>query len=98
MHVRVRLDQSGAPAKTLDVAGDSIRLGRGADCDVAVDPVVFPKVSGLHALIESTVHGLVLVHLIRNNKSLLNGTPVEGKSPVKVGDRIRLGFTVRRSR
>jgi hypothetical protein len=32
-------------------------------------------------------------HLSRNNKTLLNDTPVESTSPVKVGDRIRLGFT-----
>ncbi len=54
MQIWIRLDQSGGPAKTLDVAGDPIRLGRGAECEVAVDPIAFPKVSGLHARIEST--------------------------------------------
>ena len=93
MRGRVRLDQSGGPAKTLDVAGDPIRLGRGAECEVAVDPIVFPKVSALHDWIESTAQGFVLVHLSRNNKTLLNAAPVEGMSPVRVGDRIRLGFT-----
>jgi ABC-type multidrug transport system ATPase subunit len=93
MRIRVRLDQSGGPAKTLDVAGDPIRLGRGAECEVAVDPIVFPKVSALHARIESTAQGFVLVHLSRNNKTLLNDAPIDRTSPVKAGDRIRLGFT-----
>ena len=93
MLVRLRVDQSGGPAKTLEVAGDPVRLGRGAECEVAVDPIAFPKVSGLHARIESTAQGFVLVHLSQNNRTLLNDTPIDSTSPVKVGDRIRLGFT-----
>jgi ABC transport system ATP-binding/permease protein len=93
MRIRVRVDQSGEPAKTLDAAGDPIRFGRGEACEVAVDPIVFPKVSGVHARIESTARGFILVPMSRNNKTLLNDAPVEGPSPVKVGDRIRLGFT-----
>jgi pSer/pThr/pTyr-binding forkhead associated (FHA) protein len=93
MRLRVRLDQSGGPARTLGVAGDPIRLGRAAECEVAVDPIAFPKVSGLHARIESTAQGVVLVHLSRNNKTLLNDAPIDGRSPLKPGDRIRLGFT-----
>ena len=49
MRVRVEVDQSDGQAKTLDVTGESIRLGRDGACEVAVDPIVFPKVSGVHA-------------------------------------------------
>lgn len=69
MRIRMRLDQSGGPAKTLDVAADRIRLGRAAE--VAVDLIVFPQVSGLHARIKSTARDFVLVHPSRNNKTLL---------------------------
>jgi pSer/pThr/pTyr-binding forkhead associated (FHA) protein len=93
MRIQLRVDQSGVPAKTLDLSSDPIRLGRGAECEVAVDPIVYPKVSALHARIESTAQGFVLVHLSRNNKTLLNNAPIDGASPVKAGDRIRLGFT-----
>ena len=72
MRVRMRMDQSGRTTKTLDVAGASIRFGRGAECEVAVDPVVFPKVSEVHARIEPAASGFVLVHLSRSNKTLLN--------------------------
>ena len=93
MNIRVQVDQSGRPAQTLDVAGDAVRFGRSANCEVAVDPTVFPKVSGVHARIESTPRGLVLIPMSRSNKTLLNGSAVEGTSPVKAGDRIRLGYT-----
>jgi pSer/pThr/pTyr-binding forkhead associated (FHA) protein len=87
------MDQSTGPAKTLDVAGDPVRLGRGLECEVAFDSIAFPKVSGLHARIESTAQGFVLFHLSRYNKTLLNDAPIDGQSPVKAGDRIRIGFT-----
>ena len=53
MRVRVQVDLAGGRMTTLDVAGQSIHLGRNPDCEVAVDPVAFPKVSGVHAQIES---------------------------------------------
>jgi FHA domain len=88
MRIQLRVEQSGGPAKTLDVAGDPVRFGRDAQCEFAVDPIVFPKVSGLHAQIESTAQGLVLVHLSRNNKTLLNDAlawmPMEGKPANKL--------------
>ena len=58
MHVRARVDQSDGQTKTLEVASQSIRLGRNAECEVAVDPVAFPKVSGVHARIEPTADGI----------------------------------------
>jgi hypothetical protein len=93
MRIRVRVDQSGGPAKALDASGDPIRRGRGAECQVAVDPIVFPKVSHVHARIESSNRGFVLVPMSRGDKTLLNDAPVDGTSTVQVGDRIRLGFT-----
>jgi hypothetical protein len=67
MRVRARVDQSDGQARTLDVAGESIRLGRDTVCEVAVDAIAFPKVSGLHARIEPAREGFVLVHLSRSN-------------------------------
>src|SRR5262249_18835536 len=43
--------------------------------------------------IEPAPQGFALIHLSRNNTTLLNDTPIDGASPIKVGDRIRLGFT-----
>ncbi len=93
MRIRVRVDLPGGQATTLDVAGESVRLGRDSDCEVAVDPVAFPKVSGLHARIDPVPNGFVLVHLSRNNKTLVNDAPIDGSAPLRAGDRVRLGFT-----
>jgi pSer/pThr/pTyr-binding forkhead associated (FHA) protein len=93
MRVRVRVDQSDGQTKTLDVSGESIRLGRDVGCEVSLDPIAFPKVSGVHARIEPAREGFVLVHLSRSNRTLVNDAPVAGSVPVRAGDRIRLGIT-----
>jgi predicted component of type VI protein secretion system len=93
MHLRVRFDAEGGKSTTHELAGDVVRLGRNPECEVSVDPLAFPKVSGFHARIETTDDGFSLVHLSRNNPTLLNDTEVDGSSPISVGDRIRLGFT-----
>jgi ABC-type multidrug transport system ATPase subunit len=91
--MRLQVDQPDGQKRIVAVAGESVRLGRDTACEVATDPVAFPKVSGIHARIESTPRGFVLVHLSQSNKTLLNNNSVENSSPVKAGDWIRLGFT-----
>lgn len=76
-----------------EATGEVVRFGRDADCEMAFDPVAFPKVSGLHARVEPTAGGYALVHLSRSNKTLLNGMPVDDTAPLRPGDRIRLGYT-----
>ena len=93
MHARLQVDQPDGRTKIVDVAGSHVRLGRDAECEVAVDAIAFPKVSGFHARIEPTATGFVLVHLSQSNKTLLNGNPLDTSSPIKAGDRVRLGFT-----
>jgi predicted component of type VI protein secretion system len=77
MRVRVQVDQPDGQTKNLDAAGESIRLGRDAACEIAVDPIAFPKVSGVHARIEPAREGFVLVHLSRSNRTLVNDAPME---------------------
>ena len=93
MQARLQVDQPDGRTKIVDVAGSHVRLGRDAECEVALDAVAFPKVSGFHARIEPTATGFVLVHLSQSNKTLLNGNPLDTSSPIKAGDRVRLGFT-----
>jgi ABC transport system ATP-binding/permease protein len=92
MRVRVQVDQPDGQTKNLDAAGESIRLGRDAACEIAVDPIAFPKVSGVHARIEPAREGFVLVHLSRSNRTLVNDAPIDGSIPVRAGDRVRLGI------
>jgi ABC-type multidrug transport system ATPase subunit len=70
-----------------------VRLGRDPACEVAFDADVYPRVSGEHARIERTASGLVLTPRSQSNKTLLNDQPLQGPAKLKVGDRIRLGFT-----
>jgi hypothetical protein len=93
MRGRVRVDQADGQTRALDAAGGSIRLGRDAACEVAVDPIAFPKVSGVQARIEPAAEGFALVHLSRRNRTLVHDVPVDGSVPVRVGAWIRLGFT-----
>jgi ABC transport system ATP-binding/permease protein len=92
INVRVRLS-SGDAATASESCGDIVRLGRNPDCEIAIDPIAFPMVSGFHAQIESKGRGFVLVHLSQSNKTLVNDSAVDGPVPVRAGDRIRLGIT-----
>ena len=94
-----RVDQADGQKKILVLAGEFIRLGRDTACEVTIDPVAFPKVSGIHARIEATPRGFVLVHLSQSNKTLLNNASVDNSSPIKAGDcRFASVLLVRRSR
>jgi len=92
MHVRVRL-RTGSVETTSESIGDVIRLGRNPDCEIAIDPLAFPMVPGLHPQIEPAGSGFVLAHLSQCNKTLVNDSAVEGSVPVRAGDRVRLGVT-----
>ncbi len=92
MNVCIRLGR-GNTATTSESRGDIVRLGRNPDCEIAIDPLEFPMVSGLHARIDPAGPGFVLVHLSQSNKTLVNDTVVAGSIPIRSRDRIRLGTT-----
>jgi len=73
--------------------GPSIRLGRDPSCEIALDETDHPMVSGLHARIEASDGGFILVHESRSNKTLLNDAVVETSHRVQSGDRVKLGYT-----
>src|SRR5205085_10256444 len=91
--MRLRIIPPDGAAAERDVNAGTIRLGRDPACELAFDAKEYPQVSGLHARLEQTAEGLLLTPLSRSNKTLLNDQPVDGPVIVKLGDRIRLGFT-----
>jgi ABC transport system ATP-binding/permease protein len=93
MRVACRVTLPDCRTKTLDAEGPTIRLGRDASCEIAVDPLACPSVSGIHARLGGSDGAFVLTHVSRSNKTLLNDAVVETSSPVKAGDRIKLGYT-----
>jgi ABC transport system ATP-binding/permease protein len=93
MRARVQVHQGDGRGNVLEVSGASLRLGRDPECEIAIDPVAFPMVSGLHARIDPAADGFVLVHLSQSNKTLVNDAAVDGSVSVRAGDRVRLGLT-----
>jgi ABC-type multidrug transport system ATPase subunit/ABC-type multidrug transport system permease subunit len=91
--MKLRLIAPGGSASEVVVSGPAARLGRDPACEVHFDPAAYPTVSGQHARIERTSAGLRLTPLSRSNKTLLNDQPVEGPAALKVGDRVRLGYS-----
>jgi ABC-type multidrug transport system ATPase subunit len=91
--MKLRLIAPNGATSEVVVAAPVLRLGRDPACEVPFDPAVYPSVSGQHARIDQTAAGWVLTQLSRSNKTLLNDQPVEGPAALKVGDRIRLGYS-----
>jgi pSer/pThr/pTyr-binding forkhead associated (FHA) protein/S1-C subfamily serine protease len=77
----------------LTAHGRRILIGRGADCTVPLRTVVDTVVSKHHAMIEVDAAGLaVLSDLGSRNGTFLNGEEVHGPVPLRVGDRVMLGW------
>jgi ABC-type multidrug transport system ATPase subunit/ABC-type multidrug transport system permease subunit len=93
MHMRLRIISPEGETTERIVTAPVVRLGRDPACEVDFDAAMYPKVSGEHARIERTAAGLVLTPRSRSNKTLLNDQPVEVPAALKVGDRIRLGYS-----
>jgi ABC-type multidrug transport system ATPase subunit len=93
MRLACRLIFPDGRTTTCEVEGPSIRLGRDAACEIAIDPIACPGVSGQHARLDARNGGFVIVHVSRSNKTLLNDLIVEKTAPVKPGDRLKLGYS-----
>jgi ABC-type multidrug transport system ATPase subunit len=91
--MRLRVIAPDGSVKEVSLATTVVRMGRNPTCELAFDPAAYPKVSGEHARIECAGGGVVLTPLSRSNKTLLNDLPVETAVAIKVGDRIRLGYS-----
>lgn len=91
--MRLKVMHSDGTQAELALTAQVVRLGRDASCEVPFEPAAYPGVSGRHAQIERTPNGLLLVHLSQHNPTLLNGSAVEVRAPLGVGDAIRLGMS-----
>ena len=79
--------------RILETEGISIRLGRDPACEIPVDAARCKMVSALHARIDAEDGKFVVVHLSRNNRTLLNDAVVATQGRIQAGDRLRLGLT-----
>ena len=91
--MKLRLWEDGRATKEMVVDKKLVRIGRDPRCEFALDPAIYPKVSGLHAQLQLEGNELKLTPLSKSNQTLLNDSPIAGVKLLKAGDRIRLGFT-----
>jgi ABC transport system ATP-binding/permease protein len=93
LSVAYRITLPDGRSSTHEVKGATIRLGRDPACEIAIDPVLCPSVSSLHASVEFADGHVAIVHRSQSNKTLLNDAVVETTNRVKPGDRLKLGYT-----
>lgn len=82
MNVQLRLVQPGGQSRIVEGVGTCVRLGRDVECEIALDPVAFAMVSGIHVRIEHESDGFVLTHLSQSNKTLVNDLVVKDSAPI----------------
>ncbi|MFO0807434.1 MAG: FHA domain-containing protein [Gemmataceae bacterium] len=87
MKVRLQV-QTAAARNEVEYAGPVITIGRNPDATLSLDGV---GVSWEHARIDLAAKKAAVSDLKSTNGTFLNGQPVLGSAPLKVGDTIRLG-------
>src|SRR5262245_3007087 len=90
LHVRI-LAPTGEVVRDLSVSAFPARRGRDPASEIPMDASRFPTVSALHACIDLTPDGPVLLHQSRKNETVLNDRALTAPAMLKPGDRIRLG-------
>lgn len=93
MRLRYRIHANGEPPRIRRAEANCIRIGRDPSCEIALDATRHAMVSGRHARVEAVADGFRLVHDSPTNKTLLNGQPVPGATPLRPGDQVQLGAT-----
>ena len=76
--------------EAFELGEEPFEIGRAAECDLALDPALFPSVSGVHCIIELEGDKLVLRDAGSRNGTLVNGKRVEAQE-LSPGDVIQLG-------
>jgi hypothetical protein len=71
-----------------DLPGSDVDIGRGPECSVTVED---PLISRRHARIRVTAEGATVEDLGSRNGVRINGRLIRGASPIRNGDRLRLG-------
>jgi hypothetical protein len=93
MKIRVQITSASGPAFTFEHGGPELRIGRDPDVELALSGDASQPVSWHHARIELTSRTAYVNDLRSTNGTFVNGTRVEGKTPLKLGDEVQLGST-----
>jgi pSer/pThr/pTyr-binding forkhead associated (FHA) protein len=89
MTIRLELRTGEGEPRVLEHRGPALNIGRDPGCEVHLDGA--QAVSWKHARIEVTAAGAFLSDLGSTNGTYLNGRRLDGRAPLRAGDRLRLG-------
>jgi len=93
MKIRLSIAAGSGVRTTFEHAGPVICIGRDLDCELALQGEAADMVSRQHARIDMSADGATLTDTGSSNGTLLNGRLLEQPAPVRIGDRIQMGFT-----
>lgn len=88
---RVEVASGARAGLVIPLAGEVVTVGRGAECQLRMDPDRDLDVSGRHAAFLQRPDGWHLVDVGSRNGTFLNDAPVTGEVALTDGDRIALG-------
>src|SRR5262245_44846845 len=93
MKIRLSIDAGSGSPTTIEHTGPHIRIGRDADCELPLQGEAHTAVSTQHARRDLGAGGATLADTGSSNGTLLNGRLLESAAPLRVGDRIQMGYT-----
>jgi len=93
MNIRLSVAAGSSHLTTFEHGGPVICIGRDPECDLALQGEAADKVSRQHARIELSAGGATLSDAGSSNGTLLNDRLLKGPAPLRVGDRIQMGYT-----
>jgi hypothetical protein len=93
MKVRLQIVATPDLAFPFEHGSPVVRIGRDPACELSLQGEASRSVSWQHARLDLTTAGASVTDLQSSNGTLVNGQRIDGTAPVRVGDRIQLGFT-----
>jgi pSer/pThr/pTyr-binding forkhead associated (FHA) protein len=93
MKIRLQVTASAGAPFALEHQGPSLRVGRDPEAELTLQGEASQSVSWHHARIELKPQAATLTDLKSTNGTLLNDKRIDGPVPLRLGDRIQLGFT-----
>jgi pSer/pThr/pTyr-binding forkhead associated (FHA) protein len=93
MHIHLSITAPTDPPSTFEHNGPVIVIGRDPECDLVLQGEAGSATSRRHAQVELSEAGAIVTDLGSSNGTLLNGQMLDGPAPLRLGDRIQMGYT-----
>jgi hypothetical protein len=93
MHIHLSITAPTDPPSTFEHNGPVIVIGRDPECDLVLQGEAGSGTSRRHAQIELSEAGATVTDLGSSNGTLLNGQMLDGPAPLRLGDRMQMGYT-----